>query len=622
MYVELGESYYFGKNPLMKYPVLFAGVILLKAFPVDAGPRLSEAFLRFDAPSTGDSSHFHALLRLSESWIQKNIDSCGFYAQTAREIAVADHDRHEEADAISTLGDFYRLKTDYSTATQYYEQASGIYDSLRDRSSEAACLASLAQLYKDIAGIKQTNKLLDQGVQYARSAYSLYETARDTVGMMEALNEMGIIFRDKGKAPRDSFYYDTAYAQFLKAVRLHDLSGKGNRFVARLFNNISQIYSEYKHDPRGALGYLRKAEAINLAAGSQSSLTYNYNNFAQVYAQLGLVDSSLLYARKMLALCLRLRLPNRTYDAYDQLYHSFDAARRPDSALHYYILASVLSDSMVNLAKTKEVLDLQAKYMSMKREMDIQKLNAEGLVKNREIFFLLVLSVFLVVVVVGFSYLIHRLRAQKKQIGIQSEKLEVMLRELHHRVKNNLQIVSSLLGLQRYRSGDPETAGVLLESQQRVQAMSLIHQRLYRTDLLSSVNIREYLIDLTESLLSSYGYDRDSFDLSIDICTDIMDIDAALPIGLIVNELVTNAFKYAYKGVGRPALRVALEQDSRGIVLVVRDNGVGCDEGRWTCGKESFGRQLIGALCKQLRATQEMEAGEGTVFTIRIPKAA
>src|SRR6185437_13377342 len=182
---------------------------------------------------------------------------------------------------------------------------------------------------------------------------------------------------------------------------------------------------------------------------------------------------------------------------------------------------------------------------------------------------------------------------------------------LHHRVKNNLQIVSSLLGLQRYKSEDAAAISVLQESQDRVQAMSLIHQRLYKNDALSSVNIREYLVDLCESLMSSYGYDRDRFELDISVCTDVLDIDQALPIGLIVNELVTNAFKYAYPGVGRPALRISLEQDHRDLVLVVRDNGVGIDEEGWRQGKDSFGEQLIGALCKQLRATQQMAALTG-----------
>ncbi len=108
------------------------------------------------------------------------------------------------------------------------------------------------------------------------------------------------------------------------------------------------------------------------------------------------------------------------------------------------------------------------------------------------------------------------------------------MKELHHRVKNNLQIVSSLLSLQTYKVQDEEAVLVLKESQQRVQAMSFIHQRLYKTESLTAVNMKEYLTDLAESLVSSYGYNRDDFDLHIAVDKEMLDIDKALPIGLII----------------------------------------------------------------------------------------
>ena len=572
--------------------------------------------------SAADTARFGGLMRRATPFFQTNLDSCGFYLNAARALAEASHDRKEVADAGNGLGSWFRDKGDYTTAMTYYEEARSIFDSLKDWSGEGLCTMNTAQLYKNIAATKKTETLIDQGVQMAVTSYELFLRAHDTAHMVNALNEEGILYRDKAQSGSVRSYYDTAYMRYLEALQLITLSGKGKSLTGRLYNNISQIFHEYKKDPRTALSYIAKAEAFNIAAHNRWSLTFNYNNFAQVYIDLGKTDSAIFYARKMLALATELKIPDRRYDAYEQLYLCFDAAKRPDSALHYYIVSTELNDSLTNLAKTKEVIGLQEKYNSVLKEVAITKLNAENSAKNREIGFLSILLTFLVVLVVGFSYLIARLRSQKRQIEDQSRKLEVMLRELHHRVKNNLQIVSSLLGLQRYRSEDPETIGVLQESQHRVQAMSLIHQRLYKNDALSTVNIREYLVDLCESLLSSYGYDRDRFDLEVTVGTDVMDIDHALPIGLIVNELVTNAFKYAYPGVGRPALRISLEQDSRQMVLVVGDNGVGMEEERWQRGGESFGKQLIGALCRQLRATQEMRAGAGTVFTIKIPREA
>nr|WP_236065428.1 sensor histidine kinase [Niastella soli] len=194
------------------------------------------------------------------------------------------------------------------------------------------------------------------------------------------------------------------------------------------------------------------------------------------------------------------------------------------------------------------------------------------------------------------------------------------MKELHHRVKNNLQIVSSLLSLQTYKVQDEEAVLVLKESQQRVQAMSFIHQRLYKTESLTAVNMKEYLTDLAESLVSSYGYTNDDFDLYISVEKEMLDIDKALPIGLIINELATNALKYAYKEVHRPSLNINITEEDTKLVCIIKDNGIGIDEQQWKQQKKSFGKQLITALCKQLRAQQSLVVSAGTEFIITIPK--
>ena len=592
----------------MKYPALLAGIFLLIVAYSNAQPP--------------DTAEVYRLVRLSHSFLQTNTDSSGYYARRARELAERLHSRLAVAVAGITLCDYYISKGDLELALPYCNEAVSIYDSLRRPSDEADAYLSLAQLYKELSGGNGTEKFIDRSIQYSRMATGLYASVPDRDGMVTSLNMEGVVARDKAMLPGESAYFDSALTYYESAIRLNEKTGAGHKYLGKLYNNISQIYSEYKHEPRVALAWLQKAVAINEASGSRYGLTFNYNNLAEVYTTLGRVDSALFYARKMLMVSEELKLPSRIFDAYDELYLVFEAGKRYDSALHYYILASGVNQQITNLAKTKDVLDLQAKYNDVKKELNIQRLHAESAAKNKQIVLLSVLSGCLVILVSGFSFLIYRLRMQKRQIAGQSRKLETMLRELHHRVKNNLQTVSALLGLQTYKLDDEKTIGVLQESRQRVQAMSLIHQRLYNNDVLSAVNIREYLIDLTESLLSSYGYDRDSFDLRVEVGAELLDIEQALPIGLIVNELVTNAFKYAYPGVGTPALLIRLQQGNSGIVLEVKDNGVGIDAGQWRMGKESFGKQLVRALCRQLRATQQLRTEEGTEFRFVIPRRA
>jgi two-component sensor histidine kinase len=407
------------------------------------------------------------------------------------------------------------------------------------------------------------------------------------------------------------------------------------------------------------LQYLQKAVDFNLQRNYTRSLTFNYGYIAHVYDKMGDRQRSLVYACKTLAIARQLQSPERLVNAYSQLSESYRYLGRYDSALYYNTLHNALSDSLANLDKTRQIADMQAKYESVKKESEIQSLNIEKAqlvgvrnARNRQIL-LLVAGLVIVFLIAGLLFwLYRRVSTQKQIITRQSKQLETTMKELHHRVKNNLQIVTSLLNLQAYRLNDEEAIAAIRESKQRVHAMSLIHQRLYKTDVAAFVNIREYLTELSESLLSSYGYDRDRFDLRVSAQDELLDVDKVLLLGLIVNEIVTNAFKYAYKDTANPSLYIDYAGKEEHIVLSITDNGKGWDGAKWreegspfgkggsfgdgglsgkefSFGKEpsfgkgsSFGKQLVTTLCGQLKATQELTVGNGTRFTFIFPRPA
>lgn len=221
--------------------------------------------------------------------------------------------------------------------------------------------------------------------------------------------------------------------------------------------------------------------------------------------------------------------------------------------------------------------------------------------------------------VLGLFLLFRRVRRQKRMITEQSGQLQLMMKELHHRVKNNLQIVTSLLSLQSYRLRDSEAQEAIRLSQQRVQAMSFIHQRLYAGTDTRLVNMEEYLSDLAGMLMMAYGYFKETMELTIAVSKKWLDVDKALPLGLIANEIITNAMKYAYEGVTRPALWIELSETERVMCLTIRDNGREWDTKVWKDNGGSFGKQLIATLCKQLNARQELSVKDGSVFTFTIP---
>jgi two-component sensor histidine kinase/tetratricopeptide (TPR) repeat protein len=572
------------------------------------------------AIQSDDTNKVKLLNSLASTYYQTSKDSIDYYSSRAIQLAKQLSYHFGEAEAEAHQAAYYRLKGDYTTSVNKLQRGIKIYEEQHATGPAADNYLDIAQVYKDMGGSSLTLEYINKGIGYSWHAYNLFNSIHDTAGMVESLNMCGILYRDIAKINGHENYYDTAFAVYTKAVAMVERSGKGQRSISKLYNNISQVYNEYKKDYKKALDYLFKSEALNKKNHNLSSLSFNYGNISLAYVKLNQPAEALIYARKMLETARLLERPERVRNGYNAMYTAFSAAGRFDSALYYYKQSDVLDDSLNNVAKTNEAIDLQTKYESGKKELEIRRLNIESTAKNKQIVILVSALVIFALLTACMLWLYQRIKKQRQEIANQSKKLEIMMKELHHRVKNNLQIVSSLLSLQTYKVQDEEAVLVLKESQQRVQAMSFIHQRLYKTESLTAVNMKEYLTDLAESLVSSYGFNRDDFDLYIMVEKEMLDIDKALPIGLIINEIVTNALKYAYRNSNRPALHITLTEEDAKLVCSIKDNGIGIDEQQWKQKKNSFGKQLITALCKQLRAQQALVVNEGTQFTITIPK--
>jgi two-component sensor histidine kinase len=476
----------------------------------------------------------------------------------------------------------------------------------------------IAQVYKDIGGDRMTVEYLNRGLDYCRRACQIYRGLKDTNGLVGALNEEGVIYRDHAITSKDTRYYDSAFADYALAIRLSGPSGTTMADLGHLYNNISQIYTEYQKDYPTALHYLGKAIEYNEQRHNGRSLSFNYSYAAHIYDKMGDPRRALVYALKTLIISQQLQTPERLVNAYGQLSESYERLGRYDSALYYNIRYNALSDSLSNLDKTRQIAEMQAQYESIKKESEIKS-------QNRQILLLTtgLAAAFLIAGLLFWLY--RRVTAQKQIITRQSGQLGTMMKELHHRVKNNLQIITSLLNLQAYRLNADEAVDAIRQSQRRVNAMSLIHQRLYKTDVSAAVNIREYLTDLSESLLYSYGYDRDRFDLRVSAPDELLDVDKVLLLGLIVTEIITNAFKYAYQDIAAPSLHIDYTVQEENHVLSITDNGKDWDGTKWRqedapfSKGSSFGRQLVKTLCGQLDATQELTTGNGTRFTFIFP---
>lgn len=211
------------------------------------------------------------------------------------------------------------------------------------------------------------------------------------------------------------------------------------------------------------------------------------------------------------------------------------------------------------------------------------------------------------------------LQVKNKIIEEAMSEKETLLREIHHRVKNNLQIVSSILSLQGRYTNDPHIESAIREGKDRVTSMSLIHQNLYQKDNLKGVDVQDYFIKLFSSLFDSYNIQPDKIDLELDIAPLNLDVDTIVPIGLVVNELVSNALKHAFPEDRKGIVSVSLKESNDSIILIVEDDGVGLNVLEINENK-SMGYTLIETFKNKLNAQVEIDSDAGTKITLQIKK--
>jgi two-component sensor histidine kinase len=290
-----------------------------------------------------------------------------------------------------------------------------------------------------------------------------------------------------------------------------------------------------------------------------------------------------------------------------------------------------LKDSIEKKQETQLIHNLEAKYQKAEQEKEISNLSfenhkVESQLKQKNIF-LIIGSIGLAILsflVFQFYKLYQSNKLIKEQLAIQNETItkaladkNTLLKEIHHRVKNNLQVISSLLSLQSRYIKDEETLDAIKAGKSRVQSMSLLHQNLYRDDNLKGVEMNQYFENLGQNLFDTYNI-ADNIQFTTEIDNMTLDIDTVVPMGLITNELISNALKHAFKGKESGKIHLSLKEINDTLHLTVKDDGVGLPDGELPVSQKSLGATLIQSFAEKLEGIIKIDISNGSSITVEI----
>ncbi|AYL96618.1 histidine kinase dimerization/phosphoacceptor domain -containing protein [Mucilaginibacter celer] len=364
-------------------------------------------------------------------------------------------------------------------------------------------------------------------------------------------------------------------------------------------------------------------------------LGINQPEAAKIYNDL---DTKIVYASK---LPIAIINAERTHYRIDSINGNFK------SAIVHYLNAQRLRDSVDNVTKAYQISLLSIENETEKKNNDLNKLKKQAEIKDTKLKQTQLIqkiaitgSVFLLIIT-ALVYSRYRLKQrsnilltkQKSEIDRQNVSLQqlvgekdgllyekdLLLKEVNHRVKNNLQIVMSLLESQSGYMQNKKAQEAILESQSRVQAIALIHDTLYHTDQIAEIALGPYIADLLDSLNNSINIGRDKILIRYEVDDMMLDVSQAIPVGLILNESVTNALKYAFPAGDQGEITVLVKQSDGEMEMLISDNGVGLPADFDLFKTDSLGLTLIKGLTSQLRGAFDITYHAGVTISIKFP---
>tara|TARA_R110002074_G_scaffold257269_6_gene429755 strand:+ start:6588 stop:8549 length:1962 start_codon:yes stop_codon:yes gene_type:complete len=301
-------------------------------------------------------------------------------------------------------------------------------------------------------------------------------------------------------------------------------------------------------------------------------------------------------------------------DAYNELGRAYANSHDYKNAYSAFSVYDSLKNKVFTAEADQRISKLRTEFdVAQKESTIILQQTQIKKQQTRQQLIIIITVLLLLLLLLAYKAISNNIKKNKLLQKKNAEK-EYLMKEIHHRVKNNFEIVSSLLSLQAARIVDPKVLEAMEQSQHRVHSMGMIHQKLYLGEKLSTVEMKDYFINLADYIIDSYGKNNL---VTVDIVMDELelDVDMAIPIGLIVNELITNSLKYAFPEERKGNIHLALKLKGDLLVLEVNDNGIGIQSEN-SAGGTGFGTHLVDLLVKQLDGKMILVTSHGTSVSI------
>ena len=587
-------------------------------YNVDSSIVLANQALQLARHTNNLRQQARALKNIGISYdIKGNTDSAVFFLNRALAIALENNFHPSQANILTDIANAYYAAGNYELAIRNHFAALKLREGYGEKKF-------IAQSYNNIALVYRARKDYANALRYNQLSLQIKQVLNNQQGIVNSYINIGACYQYMKQ-------YDSAmlYAQLVtKHAFVPQDIHEGQINYASALQGLGR-YAAAKKIMLEVLPGLNKAE-------EQASFISCHQGLGMIALAQAQPDTALYWVNTGLAYAMRYNDREAVATFYKLAAGCFEAKKDYPNAYLYSNYYHGLQDSLLNEENLRQINEMNAVYDKEKQQQQIGNLTtqvettqatAQQNERQRNMYIIASLVLLVLAGAVLVAYANNRkknllLAKQKALIEVALKEKEVLMKEIHHRVKNNLQVVTSLLNLQSHYISDEKAYSAVQAGRNRVQSMSLIHQFLYReASNLTSIKIKDYITELMSHLDDTYTKEGQTIDVLLNVDDVELDIDTVVPVGLIINELVTNAYKYAFVGRAQGTIRVTFVHhgSNGGFLLRVADNGSGMTQ--TTTGKNghSFGYRMINAFTEKLQGHLTTDVQEGTTVSITIP---